>query len=738
MSTTSQHAICRFCHAFCPIKITLGGGKATQIIGDKDNPVYRGYSCIKGRNFHEFHNSPRRVLHPQKRNPDGHFVDTDLASATKEIAHKLQQIIAQHGSRAVATYSGTFSHFCVGGVMARQAFMDAIGSPMRFNNGTIDQPGKPIAMALHGRWAAGPQPFAEADVCLIVGANPLLSMWGGIPPFNPAARLRDAKQRGLKLIVVDPRITETAREADLHLQCLPGHDAEILAAMVHTIIQENLYDANFVAEETQGFDELADAVADFTPQQVATRAGLDAQDIVDAARLFANAKKGNATGGTGSNMAAAQGTLMEYLLLSLNSLCGRWIKAGEDIPNLGVFMNMYRPFAHAEKPRQPFAPDSTLRVRELASNAAGPSTAALPDEILTPGDGQVRALIVSGGNPLATWPNRAKVRRALESLDLLVVIDPQMSATAGLADYVIGPMFGLELPAISFATEGTATYGLSYGLQEPYAQYQPTLIDTPEGSEVIEDWRFFYKLAQHMNLPLRFGRMQFDMTEPPTTDELIAAFVQRSKVPLETIKQHPEGKIYPECAGIAAPRAADWPERLNIGDPSVLAQLALVHDGANSGVLASTGSEQEPTAVSEAAPMLSARLISSRLHGVYNSVAHELPALARRVPNNPIYMHPRDGETLSLGDGERIVVSNAAGEISGCVAITEKIRPGVIAAAHGFPGSASEQNQKGDGAAENRELEASTAALVDDNGAYDPFSGLPIMSGIDVVVRKQG
>ena len=142
-------------------------------------------------------------------------------------------------------YGGTFSHFCSAGVMLRDAFMDAIGSPMRFSNATIDQPGKPISMALHGRWGAGPQAFADADVCLLVGANPLVSMWGGIPTFNPAKRLHEARGRGLRLIVIDPRVTETARKADIHLQCLPGHDVELLAAMLNVIFAEGLQDSEF-------------------------------------------------------------------------------------------------------------------------------------------------------------------------------------------------------------------------------------------------------------------------------------------------------------------------------------------------------------------------------------------------------------------------------------------------------------------------------------------------------------
>ena len=480
-----EKGICRFCHAFCAMDVHIDDGRIVKLIGDKNNPVYHGYSCIKGRNYHEWHYSDSRIKRPLRLTRSGNFEEVELDTAFNDVAAKLQSIVAANGPRSVAMYSGTFSHFCVGGVMTRHAFMDAIGSPMRFSNATIDQPGKPIAMALHGRWGAGPEAFADSSVCMLVGANPLVSMWGGIPAFNPARRLHRARQRGLQLIVIDPRRTECAKKAAIHLQCLPGFDSEIVAAMIRTIISEKLYDAEFLDAEVDGFDELKDAVEPFSPRSVARAAGIDPDDLVAAARMFATAGSGNATGGTGSNM-SPNGTLLEYLLLCLNTLCGRWVKSGEPVRNLGVLFRMYSGHARAEKPRPGYGFGEQLRVRDLQDTAAGLPTAALPDEILTPGPGQVKALFVVGGNPLAAFPNRSKVEKALESLELLVVIDPHLSATAEHADYVFGPKFGFEIPAISFANEGMVTYGLSIGFQEPYAQYQPALIEPPEDSQVVE------------------------------------------------------------------------------------------------------------------------------------------------------------------------------------------------------------------------------------------------------------
>ena len=720
---TETTAICRFCHATCGLTVTIQQGRVVHAIGDIDNPAYHGYSCVKGRNFHEFHADPRRVLRPLQRDDTGALQPVGMDVALDGIARRLERVLAEHGPRSVAIYNGTFSNFCPAGVMLRDAFMDAIGSPMRFTNATIDQPGKPVAMGLHGRWGAGPQAFAEADVCMLVGANTLVSMWGGIPAFNPAKRLHEARQRGLKLIVIDPRVTETARKADLHLHCLPGHDVELLAAMLHVIIAERLHDAAFVSDETEGFESLRAAVAPFTPESVAPLAGVPAPAIVDAARVFASARRGNVTAGTGPNM-AGHGVLLEYLVLALNTVCGRWVRAGEPIPNRGVLFRQFSGVARAEKPRPAFGFGPPLRVRGLGETAAGLPTAALVDEILTPGEGQVRALFVVGGNPLASWPNQTRARRALESLELLVVVDPQVSATARLAHYVLGPRFGFETPALSFANEGITVYGLSIGYQEPYAQYQPRLVEPPAGADVLEDWQIFYELGRRMGLPLAWRGHVFDMQSPPTTEALLEHFVRRSRVPLEEIKRHPHGAIFPDPQPLAEPRDPGWPYRLQLADATMLAQLADVAVRLRDTETFSSWSTATPEQASVADVALELLLVSRREHAVYNSVAHHLPALRRRLPYNPAYVHPEDARRAGFDDGPLGAIESSVGAVTAVLHHSPDVRRGVVSMAHGFSATAEEGRA------------ASTSALVDDTAGYEPITGLPRMSAIQVRLRR--
>ena len=707
-------AICRFCHATCGLVATLEDGRVTRLIGDIDNPMYAGYSCVKGRNYHAFHDAPSRLRAPLRRRNDGGFESAPSAAVLDEIAVRTREILDRHGPRSVAMYGGTFSHFCPAGVMLRESFMDAIGSPMRFSNATIDQPGKPISMALHGKWGAGPQDFADADVCMLVGANPLVSMWGGIPSFNPAKRLHEARQRGLKLIVIDPRRTESARKADLHLQCLPGQDVPLLAAMLNVIITEGLCDRAFIEAETEGFGALAAAVAPFTAQGVAAGAGVEAATIIEAARMFARAQRGNVTSGTGPSM-APHGVLMDYLVLALNTVCGRWIKAGERMPNRGVLFRQFSGVARAEKPRVATGFGEALRIRGLTDTAAGLPTAALADEILTPGEGQVRALFVIGGNPLLSWPNQSKTRRALESLELLVVVDPVLSETARHAHYVIGPRFGFESPAITFGNEGITVYGLSLGYPEPYAQYQPQLVEPPAGSDVLEDWRIFYELGRRMGYPLAFRGQPFDMSTPPTTDGLLSQFVARSRVPLEEIKRHPHGAVFPDPKPSAEPRDAEWPHRLQLAAPVMIAELE--------GIAAQRSAAVATAAATTMAPMMGDEggglrllMVSRREHALYNSVAHDLPALRRRLPHNPAHLNPVDAARLGVVDGATVEIASSVGRIRAVVHLAADVREGVVSIAHGF-------------------ADACTAALIDDATDYEALSGLPRMSAVPVMVR---
>jgi anaerobic selenocysteine-containing dehydrogenase len=245
------------------------------------------------------------------------------------------------------------------------------------------------------------------------------------------------------------------------------------------------------------------------------------------------------------------------------------------------------------------------------------------------------------------------------------------------------------------------------------------LIEPPADSEVIEDWRFFYELAKKMELTLGYFGHGFDMQTAPTTDEMLEVFLKRSPVPLQQVKQHESGSLFPNQSGPATAREADWPYRLQLAHPDMLSEL----------IAAQTDLDQISRLARSAARLdgLPLLLVSRRQHEVYNSVGHSVPALRRKRPFNPVYLNPADAALLGVIDGDRVRIASARAEVFGQAELADDLRPGVVSVAHGFP------NQRG---LADESPGTSTAALLDDEIDYDPISGLPLMSAVPVSVRS--
>ncbi|MCR9094412.1 MAG: molybdopterin-dependent oxidoreductase [bacterium] len=733
----TRPSICRFCHANCGILVDVEEGRPVRVTGDRANPAYHGFTCAKGRSLPDQHAHPDRLLASQKRGVDGTYSSISSDRAMDEIARRVREIVDQHGPRSVALYPGTYSGPHPASIPSGVGWMIGLGSRMVFTSAAIDQPGKHVANAIHGRWLGGSHVFDESDVWLLVGNNPLISMSGGIPPSNPGRRLREAKARGMKLIVIDPRKTEVARFADLHLQPKAGEDPTVLSAMLHLILREHRYDEAFCEAHVAGLDALAERVADFDPEYAAERAGLTVDEIVAAARMFAGAPRegetprGCGVAGTGPNM-APHGNLTEYLLLALNTVCGRWRKEGEVVPNPGALLPEAQAKAQALPPRAGWGKGEHLLSRDLSNSAAGLPTGALADEILYRGEGRIRALFCIGSNPVSAWPDQLKTIEAMESLDLLVTLDMKMSATSRFADYVIAPKLSLEVPGISVSSEAIEQTYVAHGYPEPYAQYTPAIVDPPEGADVIEEWEFFYGLSKRMGIdlvayPIRAetgalrGRREafaFDMEQKPTTDEVLDGLMNGSRIPLDRVRAEPHGAIFDDVEIRVAPADPDCEDRLDVGNVDMMSELADVRD--------------ENPAGEAAYPF---RLISRRLPNVYNSSGRDIDRLNGRKPWNPAFLHPDDVARLGLAKGDLVEIRSPRASIIGIVEPARDVRPGVVSMAHCFGETPTEEEAVDDAA---RALGANTSRLVDNEDVFDPHTGIPRMSAIPVAVERHG
>ncbi len=707
---SSTPSFCRFCHAFCGIEVELDDdGRPLRVRGDKRNPMSEGFTCLKGRALPEQHDHPDRLLHTQRRNDDGSFSRVALSDACDDIAARLRAIVDEHGPRAVAVYGGTAAYQNAAGLAIGRAWTAGLGSPSFYTSLSIDQPNKLIAPQLHGGWMGGTHSFASSDVWMVFGCNSIVSMYGGtagFPSFNPTKRLRDAKRRGLDLIVVDPRRSDVAKMADLHLPVRPGEDAALLAGMLRVILEEGLYDAAFVETWATGREELARAVAGFSDEMVEQRTGLSFELIADAARRFARGRRGLASSGTGPSMAPYP-NLSEYLILCMNTLCGRVNREGDVVANPGTLMPERTVFEGAVPPVAGYRMGHQSRIRGLGQIAGELPTAALADEILTQGDGQVRALVVLGGNPMMAWPDQLKTLEALQALDLLVVLDPFMGATAKLADYVIAPTLSLE--------RADTTTLMDTWWPEAYAMYTPKVCDPPEGSEVIEEWAFLWELASRMGIdvPLPGGSLPLDRR--PTTDEVLDLVTAPARVPLDEVRSHPHGALLPPAEPVTVqPHRGDPTPALSLASADAMADLETLRAEIESGTETDAG--------------FTHRLISRRLREVCNSVGRELPSLRAKRPYNPAYMHPDDLSELGLVDGQSVEIESSRARVRAIVAASEDIRPGVVSMAHAWGASPGEDD----------DVEAcgtSTARLIDVEREFDPISGMPRQSAIPVNVR---
>lgn len=700
---TEAHTFCRICQGMCGLVATIEDDRVVRVRGDRDNPVTRGFACSKGLASPEFHNGPQRLLHHQRRRADGTHEPIAFDDAIDMVAERLRPVIDRHGAGAVAAYVGTQATCNALYRPLAIDFLRALGSPSLFSSMTIDQSAKWVTIGRMGSWLAGRQPLKGADVWLLSGVNPMVSLsgWSGnLPPYDPVKRIREARQAGLKLIVIDPVRTQTAENADLFLQPLPGHDAAIFAALLHVVLTEGWHDHAFCADHVEGLAELTAAVAPFTEEMVESRAALAPGLLRRAAEMFArDGRRGCAGGGTGPNM-AAHSNLAEHLIEALNVVCGRLNRAGEPVPKLSV-LNPQRT-VHAEvRP-----PKRTWETGHRGTGGTGTMfgemmTATLADEMLHPGG--VRALFCVGSNPANALPDQRHAIAALRSLDLLVTSDVLWSETAQLADVVFAVQQPFERPDHTQFLE-------ALGFEEPYAQYTPALVPPPAGSDVVDDWLVYYRLAQRLGLQLSLGGA-LDMAVTPDSDTLLARLAAGSAVPLDTVKAHPSGLSPDLATPLIAPARPGRGDRLALAPADVLGDLAVV-----------AAAPDQPLVRGHAATHL---LVSRRERETMNSFGRDLSSTRKRLPRNMARLHPDDLAALGLRAGCLIRITGEHDSIVAEACADAAVRPGVLSMPHGWGGLPDTADPR---------MGASTARLVARDRDVQTINHMPRLSGIPIIV----
>lgn len=711
MKTTQSHeqkSFCRICTGHCGVFATTDDeGRLTAIRGDKNDPQTLGFICSKGTDAVDSHNSPQRILRPLKRRPDGTFEAISKEQALTEIAAKLSQLIDQNGPNAIAAYRGSGGFFASASMQILNAWMEGLGSYQMYSNLTIDQSAKWVAMGRLGYWPPGTQHFSNSDVCMLIGNNPLVSVAGsGFDTRHPLKRIREAKARGMKLIVIDPRRTETAEYADVFVQPLPGNDAAILAAIIHIVIEQGWYDREFCDTHVADFDRLKSEVASFQPDQVEADADIPAGILFSVAKTFAfDSKRGAVATGTGPSM-SPYSNLMEQLAGVLNVICGRYVREGEAIANPGLILGWQPKPAQVVNIGRSWESGPKSKAGGFGTIGGEMLTPILADEILLPGENQIKALFSVGGNPVAAIPDQNKVVKAFKELDLLVSLEPFMTPTAALSDYILPPRMPYERADTHLALFESAIYG------SPYARYTAPVAKPPAGSELCDEWSVFWTLAKKLNLQLSINGKALDMNADLSDDQLLAMLVSNSPVDFDTLKSAESGYTHPEEL-FAQP-----------ADPATMSHFTTMPDDVIDEMKALRRSYKET--LNKPNTTYTHRLSTRRNRHRFNTIGHYSPYLKRLTPYNPAYMHPSELEAKGFKNGDMITITSDHGSIRAKVEADASVRPGVVSISHCFgdlPGN-DDYDQFG----------SSTNQLISTDRNMETINAMPRMSGIPVAI----
>jgi anaerobic selenocysteine-containing dehydrogenase len=686
-------------------------GRLVDLRADRHHVLSHGHACFKGLQAPATHNSAERVLTALKRMPDGRFAPLPVEAALDEIAEKLATIRDAFGPDAIGTYRGgpSFYNYTAGPMMA--AFRAALGTRSHYTTATIDQPGKRVAADRMGYWHAGKIGIEQADVLMLIGTNPMVSFQTvGCFANDPVKALKRARARGMKLIVIDPRLTETARQADVFVRARPGEDITVLACFIRETFARGHVDREFCAAHVAPghVERLREAVAPFTLDYAAARAGIDRAALVAAVDLLASLTRGSVFSGTGPSM-GPQPSLAEHLVECINLLGGRYMGEGEPILNILPWRPREEKYAQPVGPARPWQKLPPSRFRGVDFLRGERLTSNLPDAIETPGEGQVRALLNDGGNIAGLVPDQHRIVGALRNLDLLVSIDPFMNATARLSHYVFGPKLQYERDDMPFTYPGSSLISRSW------AQYLPAVASPPVGSDVVDDHHVFFGLAQRLGLQLVYEGMPLDMARAPTSEELIELGTASAIVPLARIKAFRPGgelvaidqRVMP--AGAGAGKFEPMPD-------DVRDELATLHR---------EWSSRTPD------PPFSYRLAARRTKEMMNNQGLYVDTVRARAPGNPVYMHGADIAARGMAEGDRVMLASSRGRVETELRRDDTLMRGVVTLAHGWgglPGDADEYDRFG--ACANR--------LLDGDIGVDHHTALAVMSGVQVSIEPAG
>lgn len=667
--TMLKRTYCRICEAHCGLVVDVdeAAGCVRSVRPDREHPVSKGYSCVKGLGIGALHHDDDRLNFPMKR-VNGKLVRISWTQAMSEIGAQIRALRQAHGPRVLGMYTGNPTYFSFQNILMSSGFLEALGSPNLFASHSVDNNNKlHVATEMFGRSMVHPVPdFERMQFFMCFGSNPMVSQMSMVHVPNSVERLKGIEARGGRVVIVDPRKTETAHRVGEHLAIQPGTDAYLLMAMLHVLVHEDRMDLGPAKAVARGVEAFVDAALPWGPDRVAPITGIAANTIRELAQAYRDADGAALYMSTGVNMGAF-GSIAYWLLQGLNLITGNIDRRGGLLLPRGAFDTLkLAEWLGLGK----FDDDRTLDGRWHKVAGCFP-VSALAGEINNDHPERIRALIVSAGNPVHSVPNGQRLAKALEKLSLLVSIDIYPSETTEYADYV--------LPATDMLER--SDYPASHALLQvvPHAQYTAAVV-SPK-FERREEWRIFSDMVvacgakplggignvlPRINQVLKLLPGQLEAT-PDTVLGLLLRW--GGQVTLDRLKKKPEGILLPETpAGVFLGKRVPTADGLvELYPPRVTRDLPRM--------------EHEADRLSPAPGRWA--IIGRRDRRTHNSWMHN-NAHVKKPDGNRVLLHPKDAAQLGVDDGDAVILETPQGTLRLPAQLTEDVREGVVAVPHGW------------------------------------------------------
>lgn len=684
--TTKAYRTCPLCEATCGLELTLEGDRVKVIRGDRDNVFSGGFICPKGTTLGRLHDDPDRLRAPVLKR-EGAWETVAWPEAYAFIAERFEAVVGAHGRNSVGIYIGNPNAHQLDSALALRPFTRALGTRNVFSASTLDQMPKHVSCGyMFGHPGTIPVPDLDrTDYLLILGANPYESNGSLATAPDWPGRLEAIRRRGGRVVVVDPRRTRTAVHSDLHLPIRPGTDAVLLVAMINHLFTGGLVDLGHLTGEVAGLDAVREATAAITVERAAAVCGIDAGLIVRAADDLAGAERGCVYGRIGTHTVRF-GTIAAWAVDVLNVLTGNLDRAGGAMfPKSAA--------APARRSKRPFQTGRWLsRVRGLPEVLGELPAVTMADEILTPGDEQVRAMFVVAGNPVITSPDSDRLAEALDGLDLMVSVDPYLNATSRLADVILPPPSALERPHFDVAFTALSVRN--------YAMFSPAVFETEAPSE-FDVLVTLTAIVSGLGPDVDVKQLAWASVEPRLARVASALGREVDEIRRElAVWDDPRLSILDlmlrtgaygdgfgsNPGGLNLAVLAEEPHGVDLGPlESRLSEVITTESGkielAPTPIIADIGHLSVEMDGFEPERLV---LVGRRQVRTANSWLGNIEVLVKGKDECTLHVHPDDATRLGLVDGKPATVTSSTGKLVAPVEITDDIRSGVVSMPYGW------------------------------------------------------